>query len=251
MSKFKVSLCSPYPRKGFGPGDIHVDNELDIMRSVIDAADGDIVVFPEAFLDEFHLNEAAEIAAKSGKWIVSGARGCLKCRDQIVILISPDQGVVYSHTKTSLTEGDRAYGSSVGTSIEAVDTPFCRIGTVLCYEIHFPEVSRILALDGAELLINTVGTGMWHEQQFYEWTTVAKCRAIENRCFVVGCTHYCDPIPMIFAYDPHGRELLLKRDQHGPFTVEIDTDLIDEKDFLRDRTPACYGKISETGSNAQ
>ena len=116
---------------------------------------------------------------------------------------------------------------------EALDNMWARIS------------SRIEAIEGAKVLFNTIGTGMWHPQQLFEWTTVARARAIENRCFVLGCTHYCDPIPLIFAYDPHGRELALVTCQRTAVTVDIDLSLIDDQDFLRDRNPAAYGKLSE------
>ncbi len=114
----------------------------------------------------------------------------------------------------------------------------------MCYELHFPEVARIECLQGARILFNTIGTGMWHDQQLDEWTSLAKARAIENRCFVLGCTHFCDPIPLMFGYDPHGRELLRLIRTKGLANVDIDISLIDERDYFRDRNPECYTEIS-------
>lgn len=245
MDKFKVTLCCPIPRVGFGTGEKHVENQLTIMQEYLKEADGDIVVFPEGFVKTSNVKQVEEFASKYNKWIIVGSEDEGKNKSLYTLVISPLAGQIYAHRKTSLTDGDRNNKALQGESIEALDTPFCKIGTVLCYEIHFPEVARIEALEGAKVLFNTIGTGMWHEQQFDEWTTIAKARAIENRCFVLGCTHYCDPIPLMFAYDPHGRCLCLKRNYNGTTTVEIDLSKIDEQDFLRDRNPKCYDKLSK------
>ena len=244
QEKFKLTLCCPKPRKdfAFGKGD-HSDNELDIMKEYLKEAKGDIVVFPEGFLIDHHLEEAVSLVKEYGKWVVAGGQDSGERQSLYTLVIDPEKGVIYKHLKTALTIADRNMNCEEGKEIGAVDTPYGKIGTILCYEMHFPEVGRICAIEGAKLLVNTIGTGMWHEQQYDEWTTIAKARAIENRCFVVGCTHYCDPIPLMFAYDPHGRILGLSRNREGLMDVDIDYGLIDERDFMRDRNPLAYEKL--------
>lgn len=245
MNKFSVTLVCPIPRVGFGKSDKHVENEFEQMEQYVSQSKCDIVVFPEGFIREHLICEAEKIAKKYQKWIITGSQRIGEQMDLCTIVVSPTEGCIYTHKKTSLTQGDRKCCATQGQTIEALDTPFGKIGTVLCYEIHFPEVARIEAIEGAKVLFNTIGTGMWHSQQFDEWTTVAKCRAIENRCFVLGCTHYCDPIPLMFAYDPHGRTLALEMGKNGTVDVQIDLDRIDDQDFLRDRNPRAYSKLSE------
>ena len=248
LRKIRVSLCCPPPRIGFGTGEIHVSDELKQMDDYLKKAQGEIVVFPEGYLKSEDCDKAFELAHKYNKWLIIGTHDQGEFKSLYTIVIDPDKGVIYSHCKTALTEGDRRDKARLGDSIEALDTPFGKIGTVLCYEMHFPEVARIECLEGAWILFNTIGTGMWHEQQFDEWTTLAKARAIENRCFVLGTTHYCDPIPMMYAYDPHGRLIGLKRNYEGIMEVEIDRELIDERDYFRDRNPEAYTKITEGGN---
>lgn len=244
MDKFKVTLCCPKPREGFafGKGE-HIPSELEVLDDYLSKADGDIVVLPEGFLESNHVPEAEKIINKYHKWVVVGSQDTGEHQSLHTLVIDPDKGVIYKHTKTALTEGDRKINCIEGDEISALDTPFGKIGTVLCYEMHFPEVARIECIEGAQILFNTIGTGMWHEQQLDEWTSIAKARAIENRCFVVGCTHYCDPIPLMFAYNPHGKCLNLTRDLNGMVTVDIDLNDIDERDYFRDRNPRAYTKI--------
>ena len=242
---FKVSLCCPIPREGFGTGERHCEDIIIQMEDYLSSCNGDIIVFPEGYIPSCRTKEAIELSHKYDRWIITGCEDEAPHKSLDTLLISPDNGLVYSHRKTALTDGDRENGAIRGDRIQAIDSPFGKIGIVLCYEIHFPEVARIECIEGARILFNTIGTGMWHEQQFSEWTSIARARAIENRCFVVGCTHFCDPIPLVFAYDPHGRTLLLKRNEEGLFDVDIDMALIDERDYFKDRNPKAYTKICE------
>ncbi len=249
MDHFSVSLCCPLPRSGFGKAERRCDDEIAQMEDYLKRAKGQIVVFPEGYLPTSRVKEAEKLSERYGLWLIVGSEDEGEHKNLYTLLISPQKGLVHAHQKTALTDGDRENGALPGREIIALDSPFGKIGLVLCYEIHFPEVARIECIQGARILFNTVGTGMWHEQQFDEWTSVAKARAIENRCFVLGCTHYCDPLPMIFAYDPHGRTLLLERNKEGIGEVEIDMSLIDERDFFRDRNPLAYRKICEVEDN--
>lgn len=242
---FSVSLCCPLPRKGFGDAKNPTDSELDELCNFLQMK-GDMIVFPEGFLHADNLPAAEELVRQSGKWVVCGMEDGEPGKDFSVVVLSPEKGRIFTHYKTALTDGDLKDGRSAGKTINTCKTPFGIIGTPLCYEIHFPEISRILSLLGAMILINPIGTGMWHRQQLYEWTTIAAARAIENRAFVLGCTHYCDAVPMAYAFGPDGRELGLLAGAHGALTVDIDLSKITERDWLRHRTPALYDTLSNS-----
>lgn len=71
-----------------------------------------------------------------------------------------------------------------GTRIaDILDTPAGRLGSALCYDVRFPELSLKLRSMGAEILCFpsafTVKTGEAH------WELLARCRAIDTQCFVV------------------------------------------------------------------
>ena len=53
-----------------------------------------------------------------------------------------------------------------------------------CYEIRFPELFRVTAYKGAEVMLVTA---IWPESKKAHWLTLLRARAIENQCFVVGC----------------------------------------------------------------
>lgn len=244
-SAFSVTLCCPLPRAGFGQSDICAASELDELTRFL-RQDGDILVLPEGFLHADNLDAARRMVAQAGRWVVCGTEQAAPHQDLDVVLLSPEGEVLFRHRKTALTDGDIEEGRRPGDSIEICRTPFGVVGTPLCYEIHFPEIVRVMALKGAELLLNPIGTGMWHEQQLYEWTTIAAARAIENGAFVLGCTHYCGALPMAYAFGPDGTELGLLTETHGALTVDIDPAALPARDWLRHRTPALYGPLADT-----
>ena len=69
-----------------------------------------------------------------------------------------------------------------------LDTPLGRLGALVCYDIHFPEVARCLAMQGAEVLlhITSEARGPEHfEEGGGAWTAVRKARAWENNCYLL------------------------------------------------------------------
>jgi predicted amidohydrolase len=68
------------------------------------------------------------------------------------------------------------------------DTPIGRIGCAICYDWLFPEVLRQLTANGAEVLIRVSAyMDPWGATEPMNWwTTVNRCRALENMAFVVA-----------------------------------------------------------------
>lgn len=64
------------------------------------------------------------------------------------------------------------------------ETSAGRLGVMICYDLRFPELSRRLALDGAEILCVSA---LWPLPRIEHWSLLLRCRAIENQLFVMGC----------------------------------------------------------------
>ena len=58
-----------------------------------------------------------------------------------------------------------------------------KIGIMTCYEIRFPEIARILALRGVELIVITAA---WPLVRLPHWENLVVARAIENQVFVAA-----------------------------------------------------------------
>jgi predicted amidohydrolase len=66
-----------------------------------------------------------------------------------------------------------------------LDTPYGRLGALVCYDINFPEVTRCLALNGAEILLHITceARGPEHAEDG-GWTAARRARAWENTAYL-------------------------------------------------------------------
>ena len=103
-----------------------------------------------------------------------------------------------------------------------VSTSLGKTGMMICYDLRFPEVSRILTLAGSEVLI---APSAWVKGPMKEehWITINKTRAIENGCYVISPDQvgniYCGRSIVV---DPFGKILLDMKKKQGIGYVEID-----------------------------
>jgi predicted amidohydrolase len=103
-----------------------------------------------------------------------------------------------------------------------VSTSFGNVGLMICYDIRFPEMSRILTVNGADILVvpSAWVHGIMKEEH---WRTMVMARAIENGLYLIAP----DQVGNIFSgrsmvADPFGTVLLDMGDKHGIEIAEID-----------------------------
>ena len=110
-----------------------------------------------------------------------------------------------------------------GNTIEKpVKTSAGNLGLMICYDVRFPEVSRILAINGADILAvpSAWVHGIMKEEH---WQTMLKARAIENGSYVAAP----DQVGHIFSgrsmvVDPFGIVILDMGNREGMEVIEID-----------------------------
>ncbi len=70
-----------------------------------------------------------------------------------------------------------------GNNVTVIETEFCKIGIAICYDMRFPELMKLMALKGAEIIIvpaafnMTTGPAHWHY--------LSKVRALDNQVYFV------------------------------------------------------------------
>ncbi|HGJ5856996.1 nitrilase-related carbon-nitrogen hydrolase [Arsenophonus nasoniae] len=64
-----------------------------------------------------------------------------------------------------------------GMHIPLFDTPKCRVGIMICHDVGFPELARIIALKGADIIFLP---SAWHKEAKDIWTINCASRALEN-----------------------------------------------------------------------
>ena len=93
-------------------------------------------------------------------------------------------GHVYTQDKLHITPSERNESDiQPGDIIRVFDTPLARIAIQICYDIEFPEVSRLLTLAGAEIIFVPFYTD--EKNAYYRVRYCAQARAVENFLYVV------------------------------------------------------------------
>ncbi|HZA64234.1 MAG TPA: carbon-nitrogen hydrolase family protein [Nitrososphaeraceae archaeon] len=133
-----------------------------------------------------------------------------------------------------------------GNMIEKpVKTSVGNIGLMICYDIRFPEMSRILTVKGANVLVSPSAWvhGVMKEEH---WQTLLKARAIENGLYIIAP----DQVGNIFsgrsmAVDPFGVVLLDMGNREGMEVVELDKSRVQKVrellPLLKNRRTDVYG----------
>ena len=86
--------------------------------------------------------------------------------------------------KLHVTPDERDYwGLQGGDKLQVFDTDVARIGVLICYDVEFPELSRLLAEQGIQILFVPYWTDT--KRAYLRVRRCAQARAIENECYVV------------------------------------------------------------------
>jgi predicted amidohydrolase len=97
-------------------------------------------------------------------------------------------GSIERYTKIHVTPTEvNSWGIVGGNKLKVYNTDAGKIGILVCYDVEFPELSRLMALEGMEILFVPFLTDT--QNAFTRVKTCAQARAIENECFVAiaGC----------------------------------------------------------------
>jgi predicted amidohydrolase len=212
-------------------------------------------------LDDPRLLHLAESAATSGVTIVVGflERNGAVLHNCAAVLGA--DGAVHHVRKTHLPVLGADRFVSAGHRLgPVVDTPFGRLGVAVCYDLRFPEVCRVLALGGADVIAVPVN---WSTDVAVMAEHVVATRAVENRVYVAVAdrTGVADGVEHLGASQvvgPDGTRLTAALDPArvvAVATVAVDLHAARTKatvftpgafeiDVFADRRPELYGSLS-------
>jgi N-carbamoylputrescine amidase len=137
------------------------------------------------------------------------------------------------------------------------ETTYAKIGIYICYDRHFPECARLLALKGAEILFNPSATTSGKSQ--YLWELEQPAQAVANGVFIGANNRVGLEKPWEFGkfygssyfVNPRG-EILVKgsEDKDEVVIADLDLELIREVrdgwQFFRDLRPDMYTDLTRT-----
>jgi predicted amidohydrolase len=135
-----------------------------------------------------------------------------------------------------------------GDEIVTAKAGAATLGLSVCYDVRFPELYRLLALRGAEILAVpaafTLQTGKDH------WEILLRARAVENQAFVIAPAQWGRKADGRWTYgrsmivDPWGTVLATCPDRDGHALAALDLDYLDrfrtEFPALANRRPEAY-----------
>ena len=181
-------------------------NRETVRRMVAEAVHGngapDVFVLPELWSTGYALERAGELASPMGEddaaflgglavqYGVSFAGGSV---------LSAREGRVYNRAQVIDREGRYIAGYdkihlfrlmeedrylSPGEGVLSFTLGGMRCASVICYDIRFCELSRRLAVEGAELLFVSAE---WPLARHEHWETLLRARAVENQMYVAAC----------------------------------------------------------------
>ncbi len=103
------------------------------------------------------------------------------------VLIDPEGQVAGVHHKLHIPAEEKHYFYP-GSTTEVYHTELGTLGLLVCYDSEFPELPRILSLQGAEILIGIYNWG-WQVGTYGpgRLSRIAAVRALENKNFFVAC----------------------------------------------------------------
>lgn len=98
-------------------------------------------------------------------------------------VIEKDGRIIADYQKSFLWGREQNYFVHGERKYTPVDTSLGRIGTLICYDIEFPEPSRLLALQGAQIIFVP---SVWSIPALNRWEIQLPARALDNTVFLVG-----------------------------------------------------------------
>jgi deaminated glutathione amidase len=120
-----------------------------------------------------------------------------------------------------------------------------KLGLTVCYDLRFPELYRILALNGARIV--TVPANFTRVTGQAHWEVLLRARAIEDQVFVIAPGQGRGPGPEGDSYgnsmivDPWG-EILARADGESETFVAADLDLA-RQDEIREKLPSLANRV--------
>jgi predicted amidohydrolase len=247
------------------------------------AAGAALVVLPECAVTGYMFGRAEEALAVAqpldGPAVETLAEACARLRLHAVagrlerdggalhntaVLVGPE-GVVGSYRKSHLPYlGVDRFCVRGDLPPQVYDTPAGCVGIAICYDLRFPELTRGLALEGAELICHPTN---WPPAADVLADVVIRARAVENRVYVlaadrVGREGSGEFIGRSQIVDPTGRRLVeAGASEERVLVADVDPAEARRKalvtvpgeyevDFFGDRRPELYRALTEPASAA-
>ena len=236
----------------------NVLGDADTLREGAEPLDGSTLSVAASWASELEIHLLAGSIAErvdglrtlSNTSVLIGPDGELCARYRKIHMFDVDVGGVAYRESEAEEPGDEIVAAPAGGEIAGIT-----LGMTVCYDLRFPELYRILAIRGANVL--TVPSAFTFETGKDHWEVLLRARAIENQAFVLAPNQVGDAPPHYRSYghsiivDPWGAVLAEANGGECYVAATLDLDAVDRVrttlPSLANRRPGAY-RWPETAS---
>jgi predicted amidohydrolase len=238
----------------------------------------DIICFPELSITSYNrelANKTAEnlpgrsslalsrLACQSGVTILAGlAEKNGYGKPLITHLVAYPDGSMQKYQKTHLGVSEKDFFAA-GNCLPVFPSEKIVFGIQLCWELHFPEISTVLALNGCELIFAPHASPIGGKERMDIWLKYLTARAYDNSVYLAACNLVgFDGVKQEFGggsiiINPKGEVVSQQfNKEEGLITAELDHSLVNEirterhksmknSFFLSARRPELYGELTK------
>jgi len=193
-----------------------------------------------------YIKKATKLADELDIYLILGfLERCDQFLYNTAILIDPDGVIIGKYSKTHFAQGYEANPDfyNAGDDYPIFETPFGKVGILICYDRQLPEPARILSLKGAQVLF-VPSYGSYNNWDGWN-TTLMRTRAYENRLPVI----FCHPYQSLLITEKG--EIKAMGDSGEIVYYEINTAPERYKDRFSNRRPTTYIQLVEGDDPAQ
>ena len=247
----------------------NIGNAIGLIKRAAEQ-NAELILFPEMYLTGYALEDKilqmaeavsgpsieilAQLARKNKISICMGFPELEPASRKIfnsLVCLSGRGDILAVYRKIHLFGEEKKYFCS-GREIKVAETPLGRTGFLICYDLEFPEMARMIALQGTEvLLVATANMHPWcYQQDIY-----VKARAMENQVFLAlanrigreknlvfcGSSRLVDPMGYVQAGADDRLPALLIEDIDRSRIAEVRNSSVN---YLKERRPEIYRPLS-------
>ena len=265
MSTFRLAVVQPMTH--MPPDD--EKNVADAVKFVEDAAAGgaEFVAFPESYPGPFRMpatfdpTEAMnEVANRCGVYVQYGTIEPLDnekgSAHNLLNLARPNGGPPGTYRRTHppgpwIYRGGEVWDFDyvAGNEYPTFETPHGQVGLAMCSEVYMPEVSRTLALRGAEIIF--LPAGVDKRKLWATWRNLLWARATENLAVVISTQNLMNKEQRGLALVATPEEIIFESTQAGMFLVDIDLGRIRELREQKDEPSSSRNNAAKAGVLSQ
>ena len=245
---FRIAAVQPISHRPGEDGHNVADAVQTIERAAGDGAD--FVCFPETYPGPWRMPASfdptpalVDAAAKHGVHAVFGTIEPIDAKAatayNLIVMAYPDGRAPARYRRTHpngpwIYTGGRSWEFQyvAGNEFPVFETAHGKVGLAMCSEVYMPEVSRALALRGAELIFMPAGVDK--NRLWATWRALIWARAIENLAIVVTTQNLFDHAERGLAMVAAPEEIMFESTAAGVSVVEVSLERVRQLRASRD-----------------